>query len=458
MGSLRCYHHLKKICIYIKLALIDVNKYISFIILLLILISVETQAQSGFASAHGEMASVSYSLGQTFYKQYSQQLAINEGIEQAYLVRETIVDDGCEYTPYNNFNFQYGDTLTSGTYTKQNYSHQATYNYDSVSILLLTVHPQHFTTDTILVHENELGENEPGENRDTLTSQFGCDSVISKMTYVVFCPEDIEDTAAYGVENVPLALRQPSVLPVPTPLRIMSDAPPSVEVGTSRPVVWQIISNSDTLQCTQNIAVHFPPCGGDFTVFDGDSNAYETVRVGADCWIRQNIYTTLYSNGDTVDTPVLYPYPGLDTTRNLQIFGLLYDWYAAVNLPKNSTENPIVNADGEVQGVCPTGWHLPSLTELERLATWSASDLKLEGEYWIGDPPGNGSGFSAAPSGIYEADEETPKFLRASAHFWSANPASTGNAYKMVISAMCENLLYCDHQKQDGCSVRCVKD
>lgn len=458
MGSICCHHHFKNICINIKSTLIYVNKYISISILLLMSISIETRAQSGFSNAHGEMAEVSYTLGQPFYKQYSQQLTINEGVEQAYLVRDTIIDDGCEYTPYDNFNFQYGDTLTTGFYTKQNYSHQATYNYDSVSILLLTIHPQYLTTDTILVHENELGDNEPGEKRDTLTTQFGCDSVIAKMIYVIFCPEDIEDTAAYGVENVPLVLRQPAVLPVPTPLQISSDAPLSVEVGTSRQVVWQIISNSDTLQCTQNVAVHFPPCGGDFTVLDGDSNAYETVRVGADCWIRQNIYTSLYSNGDSVDNPVLYPYPGLDTAHNLQIFGLLYDWYAAVNLPKNSTDNPIVNADGEVQGVCPTGWHLPSLTELEALAVWSASDLKLRGQYWIGDPPENGSGYSAAPSGIYEADEETPKFLRASAHFWSANPASTGNAYKMVISAMCENLLYCEDQKQDGCSVRCVKD
>lgn len=458
MGSIGCYLYFKKICIYIKLSHIYVNKYISFIILLLISVGIETRAQSGFSNAHGDMAPISYALGQTFYKQFSQQLTISEGIEQAYLVRDTIVDDGCEYTPYDNFNFQYGDTLTTGLYTKQNYSHQATYNYDSVSILLLTIHPQHLTTDTILVHENELGENEPGENRDTLTSQFGCDSVIAKMIYVVYCPEDIDDTAAYGVENVPLVLRQPAVLPVPTPLQILSDAPLSVEVGTSRPVVWQIISNSDTLQCTQNVAVHFPPCGGDFTVLDGDSNAYETVRVGADCWTRQNIYTTLYSNGDTVDNPVLYPYPRLDTAHNLQIFGLLYDWYAAVNLPKNSIENPIVNADGEVQGVCPTGWHLPSLTELETLASWSASDLKLEGEFWIGDSPENGSGFSAAPSGIYDADEETPKFLRASAHFWSANSATQESAYQMVISAMCENHLYCEHQKQDGCSVRCVKD
>ena len=266
MGSLRCYHHLKKICIYIKLAFIDVNKYISFIILLLILISVETRAQSGFASAHGKMASVSYSLGQTFYKQYSQQLAINEGIEQAYLVRETIVDDGCEYTPYNNFNFQYGDTLTSGLHTKQNYSHQATYHYDSVSILLPTIHPQHLTTDTIGVHENEFGENEHGENRDMLTTQFDCDSVIAKMIYMVFCPEDIRDTAAYGVENVPHVLRQSTVLPVPTPLQILSGAPSRVEVGTSRPVAWQIISNSDTLPRKQNVAVHFPPFGGDSSV------------------------------------------------------------------------------------------------------------------------------------------------------------------------------------------------
>ncbi len=87
------------------------------------------------------------------------------------------------------------------------------------------------------------------------------------------------------------------------------------------------------------------PCGFEngsmYTVTDADGNVYNTVRIGCDCWMAENLASTTYS--DTTcglsNSPIavslayyaaLYP----DTVANVNTYGRLYSWYSAVGLPK----------------------------------------------------------------------------------------------------------------------------
>lgn len=79
---------------------------------------------------------------------------------------------------------------------------------------------------------------------------------------------------------------------------------------------------------------------GDNIVDSRDSKTYQTIRIGTQCWLRQNMN---YETG----TSACYN----DNTDNCATYGRLYNYSTA-------------------SGVCPSGWHLPSLTEWCTLAQY----------------------------------------------------------------------------------------
>ena len=108
-------------------------------------------------------------------------------------------------------------------------------------------------------------------------------------------------------------------------------------------------------------------CG---TVTDYDGNVYNTIYIGAQCWMKENLKTTHYSNGATItkgqaSTNSYVPYAGNkyyyeygDDPTNKPIYGLLYSWAAVMNGAGSSSNNP-----SGIQGICPSGWHVPSNAE-----------------------------------------------------------------------------------------------
>ena len=110
-------------------------------------------------------------------------------------------------------------------------------------------------------------------------------------------------------------------------------------------------------------------CGID-NVTDRDSNTYNTVLIGTQCWMMQNLRTKKYADGTpiwqgsgtsvSIDTACWY-YPNNSST-NFSTYGLLYNWNAVMRNSSSSTGNP-----SGVQGICPTGWHVPSDIEWKRM-------------------------------------------------------------------------------------------
>jgi uncharacterized protein (TIGR02145 family) len=99
-------------------------------------------------------------------------------------------------------------------------------------------------------------------------------------------------------------------------------------------------------------------CG---TVTDIDGNVYQTVRIGKQCWMRENLRVTRYADGsmlmpgsESALTGHCYVFPNGDASLAPQ-YGLLYTWPTAMRDHVTSEEVP-----SGVQGICPDGWHLPS--------------------------------------------------------------------------------------------------
>ncbi len=110
------------------------------------------------------------------------------------------------------------------------------------------------------------------------------------------------------------------------------------------------------------------------TVSDFDGNIYQTIVLGDQIWMRENLKTTHYSDG----TPIPLVTDSIswleveinehaycwfnNSTENKNLYGALYTWNTAMKGAESSNANP-----SYVQGVCPSGWHLPSDEEWKQL-------------------------------------------------------------------------------------------
>ncbi|NCC74113.1 MAG: hypothetical protein EOM06_12020 [Sphingobacteriia bacterium] len=99
------------------------------------------------------------------------------------------------------------------------------------------------------------------------------------------------------------------------------------------------------------------------TITDADGNIYNTVLVGEQCWMKENLKTTRDAVGNNI---LRYCYNNV--ANNCNLYGGLYTWTTMMNGAGSSNTNP-----SGVQGICPTGWHLPSNAEWTQLVDYVVS-------------------------------------------------------------------------------------
>jgi uncharacterized protein (TIGR02145 family) len=152
-------------------------------------------------------------------------------------------------------------------------------------------------------------------------------------------------------------------------------------------------------------------CGGIF-VDPRDGQKYTSVCIGDQTWMAQNL------NYDAPGSSRCYN----DDTANCSIYGKLYDWPTLMQGASSSTASP-----SGVQGVCPKGWHVPSLNEFDTLINTLGGNaaasiaMKSTSSLWPSPNPGatNSSGFSALPASFGFADGQFFG-LGGYSYFWTA--------------------------------------
>jgi uncharacterized protein (TIGR02145 family) len=97
-------------------------------------------------------------------------------------------------------------------------------------------------------------------------------------------------------------------------------------------------------------------CGID-SVYDFDGNVYPTVEIGQQCWMKEDMRTTHYEDGTPID-----PNHYLSGICGNSYAYKVYTWVAMMRDADGSNSNP-----SGVQGICPTGWHVPSAAEIIQL-------------------------------------------------------------------------------------------
>lgn len=202
-----------------------------------------------------------------------------------------------------------------------------------------------------------------------------------------------------------------------------------------------------------------------------DGNTYKIVEIGDHIWMAENLkLLPKLSLHPVIDSafakPVYYVYDYIGTdieeakkTDNYKTYGVLYNWFAAVDgTDGNSSES------SNIKGICPDGWHLPSIAEWMKLkelfGDLAASKLKDSSKmHWQGTnyKVTNESGFTALPGG-YRHMLDDFKGLELSAYWWTSNGNSERYASAMQMAYDWDLFMDFSQLKSNSYSVRCVRD
>ena len=197
------------------------------------------------------------------------------------------------------------------------------------------------------------------------------------------------------------------------------------------------------------------------TVKDQDGNEYETVKIGAQVWLVENLRVKHFRNGDPIpraksdkewlkmdnaQKPAWCYYE--NNPLNGEKYGLLYNWYA-VNDPR---------------GLAPEGLHVPDNEEwdalVEHLGGIKKAGAKLKsGKGWYkNNYATNESGFTGLPGGKRVRGQGFSN-IENKANFWSTSEFNKTYAWRYGLVYLNGKVLKSKtNDKAYGMSVRCIKD
>ena len=187
-----------------------------------------------------------------------------------------------------------------------------------------------------------------------------------------------------------------------------------------------------------------------------DGQTYRTATIGSRTWMAQNLnYRGTAGGADSVG--ICYG-NSLDSCGK---YGRLYTWTEAMAASASSASLP-----SGVQGVCPSGWHVPSDTEWTTLqdfvdSTNTVDAVKLKSvSGWLPDGilSGNGTddfGFRGLPGGYSNDGFSTAGITGC---WWSATSDGAGGAWYRGMYNSFDDVDRSSYDVSDGFSLRCVRD
>ncbi|MFY9124738.1 MAG: fibrobacter succinogenes major paralogous domain-containing protein, partial [Bacteroidales bacterium] len=226
--------------------------------------------------------------------------------------------------------------------------------------------------------------------------------------------------------------------------------------------------NEQTSDCPSSFI-----CGTSTVTYDGVT--YNTVQIGSQCWLKENLRTTKYNDNSSIPE-VTDASTWTSTTSgayccydnnpsNCDTYGALYNWYA-VNTGK----------------LCPSGWHVPSDAEWTTLTDY----LSANSTYWCGSnssyiakslasttswnsstttcavgndlSANNSTGFSALPGGYRYYSDGSFDGLGGCGYWWSSTEYDGSKAWNRNLGFIYAIVYRDNGSKRYGFSVRCLRD
>ncbi len=246
----------------------------------------------------------------------------------------------------------------------------------------------------------------------------------------------------------------------------------SLMAQTTNMIIRTTDGNTHNYPVTEVDSVYYQviifTCGDQITDIEG--NTYNTVQIGTQCWMAENLNVGTMINGSVnqTDNGTIEKYCYNNNTDNCDIYGGLYQW----------DEMMQYIATAGTQGICPTDWHLPTDAEWMMLeeevesttgvnwdttgyrGTDAGGNLKEAGTtHWQSPNTGatNSSGFTALPGGYRDSNGSFLGYPGGTA-FWTSSENGSNAWYRYPHYLHADSYRNSDHGKSDGFGVRCLKD
>lgn len=200
------------------------------------------------------------------------------------------------------------------------------------------------------------------------------------------------------------------------------------------------------------------------TVTDIDGNVYQTVQIGSQLWMAENLRVTRYRDGSVIPnitengawtglTTGARCYYDNDSATHDVVYGVLYNGYAIT----------------DSRNIAPEGWHVATQEDLEMLIDTlggldiAGGKMKEAGIIHWNDPntdADNTSGFSALPGGYRSGNSGTSVYLNEMAYWWSStiDASNSNRIHSYSLSYDASEIESVTDALKWGFSVRCVKD
>jgi len=197
----------------------------------------------------------------------------------------------------------------------------------------------------------------------------------------------------------------------------------------------------------------------DTAIKDASGNVYTPITIGTQVWLKENLRTTKYANGDDIFKESSVNWATLtagaycyyeNLTSNAEAYGNLYNGFAVT----------------DPRGIAPKGYHVATQADWETLITAqggfnaAAGRLKEQGPiHWdTTNSATNSTGFSALGGGSRRANVVANYLGLGIDGFWWTTTASNSLLVGYTFTSSQSVIEVLTFAKTAGLSVRCVKD
>jgi len=218
--------------------------------------------------------------------------------------------------------------------------------------------------------------------------------------------------------------------------------------------LFPVLAAFAILGCSSGDDMPCETCGGEYTVGSCNASHYGSVNINGQIWMKKN--WGCYAPGSKCYN---------NDPANCDKYGRLYDWSTAMGISSsynNNYYNP--SSSTKHQGICPSGWHIPSDAEWDALTNYVGTNAgtKLKATSgWnshSGVPSGSDTyGFAALPGGFGSSDGFF-SIAGYDGNWWSATEGNAYNAYNRYMYYYYEGVYRYNYDKSYLQSVRCLQD
>ncbi len=188
-------------------------------------------------------------------------------------------------------------------------------------------------------------------------------------------------------------------------------------------------------------------------VYNGKT--YNVVQIGNQCWFKENLDVGKMINSNNeydnqTDNGVIEKYCYNNDSVYCEKYGGLYQWNEAMQY--NGIEG--------TQGICPDGWHIPTMDDWKTLRTYVDNEATklIDENAKSGFTYTNTTNFSALFSGQRNIPNGSFNNLNDYSYFWSSTEYSENSANNLHLFYGTETIYINEYYKDSGFSIRCLKN